>query len=462
MGTARLSRWLKRLLLLILLGGAAFGGWWYFKDKNEGTTEYQTATVGRGDLTQAVTATGQLGPVLNVQVGSQISGIVKRLYIDYNSTVKSNQVIAEIDPSTYDINVLRAKAQLANSKANLTLAQVQARRSDELFKAKLVSASDHDTADAQLQQAQAQVQSDEANLKNAEVQLSYCTIYAPVDGVVISRNVDVGQTVAASFNTPTIAIIANDLTKMQIDALVSEADIGGVLVGQKVNFGVDAYPYRTFHGTVNQVRFGAITNQNVINYDCVIGVNNSDLKLLPGMTANVSIVIAEKNDALKIPNGALRFRPPDVGTSASRTNAAFASTSQGSRSSADARGMGGGPRGEGAGAAGAGGMRGPGGGRGERGAGGGPGGGPGGRSGRPERQLVRTVYVMASNVNPKDSHDVKLNPVQIKVGISDGVSTEVLEGLEEGTQVVTGIITTGESAASGPRGSPFGGGFRRF
>jgi len=460
MGTESRFRWLKRIFILLLLVAACGGAWWYFKGRGEPPPEYQTTTVARGNLTQAVTATGQLGPVLNVQVGSQISGIVKRLFIDYNSTVKSNQVIAEIDSATYEINVLRAQAQLANSKANLTLAEVQARRSDELFKAKLVSASDHDTADAQLQQAQAQVQSDEANLKNAQVQLSYCTIYAPVDGVVISRNVDVGQTVAASFNTPTIAVIANDLTKMQIDALVSEADIGGVAIEQDVNFNVDAYPYRTFHGQVRQIRYGAITNQNVINYDCVIGVQNSDLKLLPGMTANVSIITAERKDVLKIPNAALRFRPPDSGAGGSRTNLASQGTGTGGRANADARGPGGSRGSERADRAGAGGG-GPGGGagRGERGPA-----GAGGRTPRPERQLVRTVYILASPGNSTRPEDQKLTPVQIKVGISDGVSTEVLDGLEEGAQIVTGMTVTGDGASStGPRANPFGGGgFRRF
>src|SRR5215469_14657096 len=360
MGNEKRFRWAKWISILMVLGAAGAGAWYYFKVHNAVTTEYQSVTVTRGDLTQVVTATGQLGPVLNVQVGSQISGIVKKLFIDYNSIVKSNQVIAEIDPSTYEINVLRAKAQLANSKANLTLAEVQARRSDDLFKANLISASDHDTAIAQLQQAQAQVQSDEAVLKNAQVQLSYCTIYAPVDGVVISRNVDVGQTVAASFNTPTLFVIANDLTKMQIEALVSEADIGGVSVGQAVNFTVDAFPYRTFNGKLSQIRYGAVTNQNVVTYDCIVDVNNSDLKLLPGMTANVSIVIAQKENALKVPNAALRFHPPDV------TNAPMqmASAQTGGPEVAGARGGGG------SGGAGGGGMR-----RGDRGQGaGGPGG----------------------------------------------------------------------------------------
>src|SRR3974390_954173 len=179
MATDEKISWGKWITVLALLGALACGLIWYFKHNHEGATYYQPGPVSRGDLTQAVTATGQLGPVLNVQVGSQISGIVKKLFIDWNSTVKSNQEVSEIDPATYEINVLCAKAQLANSKANLTLAEVQARRADDLFKANLISASDHDTASAQLQQGQAQVQSDEANLKSAEVQLSYCTIYAP-------------------------------------------------------------------------------------------------------------------------------------------------------------------------------------------------------------------------------------------------------------------------------------------
>ena len=443
-------KWIVALLVIAAIGG---GGWWYYKSRLDPGPEYQTVTVTRGDLTQAVTATGQLGPVLNVQVGSQISGIVKKLYADFNSVVTSNQVIAEIDPSAYQINVLKAEAGLANSKANLTLAQVQAHRSEELFTNKLISASDNDIAQAQLLQAQAQVQSDEASLKSAQVQLSYCTIYAPVDGVVISRNVDVGQTVAASFNTPTLYLIANDLAKMQIDALVSEADIGNVAVGQNVNFSVDAFPYRTFKGKVSQLRYGAITNQNVIDYDCVIEVNNSDLKLLPGMTANVSVISSERNNIVKIPNAALRFRPPES-TGTSGTNAPAQLASQNSPSAA-----GGGP--------GSGGFRQGGGGPGGSGAGG-PRGGPGGGEGRgrprAERQLVRTVYVLPDSTDSKDGTKPKPKPVQVKVGISDGISTEILDGLDEGVHVVTGMLSGGDanSRQAGPS-NPFGGGpFRRF
>jgi HlyD family secretion protein len=446
-------KWIVTLLVIAAIGGA---GWWYYESRLPSGPEYQTVAVTRGDLTQAVTATGQLGPVLNVQVGSQISGIVEKLFADFNSVVKSNQVIAQIDPSTFNINVLKAEAGLANSKANLTLAGVQAHRAEELFTNRLISASDYDIANAQLLQAKAQVQSDEAILKSAQVQLSYCTIYAPVDGVVISRNVDVGQTVAASFNTPTLFLIANDLSKMQIDALVSEADIGNVAVGQNVNFSVDAFPYRTFKGKVSQVRYGAITNQNVVNYDCVVEVNNSDLKLLPGMTANVSVISAERNNVLKIPNAALRFRPPES-IATPGTNAAGQFATQNSRPTADT--------GPGAGAfrqGGSGGGGGPGG-FGAGGPRGGPGGGEGRSRPRAERQLVRNVYVLPK-IDSKDAMQPKPQPIQIKVGISDGISTEILDGLEEGMHVVTGTLSGSDASSrqAGPS-NPFGGGpFRRF
>jgi HlyD family secretion protein len=458
-------RWGKWISIVAVLAATTAGAVWYVKTNHEAAAEYQTTPVARGDLIQMVTATGQVGPVVNVQVGSQISGIVRKLYADYNSIVKSNQVIAEIDPSTYQVNVLKAEADLANAKANLTLAEVQAHRADELYTNRLISASDYDTANAQRLQAAAQVQSDEASLKNANVQLSYCTIYAPVDGVVISRNVDVGQTVAASFNTPTLFVIANDLTKMQIDALVSEADIGGVATNQDVNFTVDAYPYRTFHGQVSQIRYGAVTNQNVINYDCVISVNNSDQKLLPGMTANVSVIIAQRENALKVPNAALRFRPPEAVAAEFKTNAALQAMAQGARPNGEAGrnggvrpggpAAGGGPSGAGPGGFGGGGER-----RGDR----GPGGDAAGAGHRPraERQLTRTVYVLPGTGDSKETGNAKPTPVQIKVGISDGINTEVLEGLDEGARIITGVISSGSSAPGSPAANPFGGGFRRF
>jgi HlyD family secretion protein len=470
MANGERGNWLKSVVLLLILGGAAAAGIWYFKKRQPAGAQYQTATVTRGDLTQAVTATGQLGPVVNVQVGSQISGIIRKLFVDYNSQVKSNQIIAQVDPSTYQVNVQKAEAELANAKANLTLAQVQARRAEELFNAKLISASDHDTALAQLQQAEAVLQSDEATLQNSKVQLSYCTIMAPVDGVVVSRNVDVGQTVAASFNTPTLFVIAGDLTKMQIDALVSEADIGGVATNQDVNFTVDAYPYRTFRGKVSQVRYGAITNQSVINYDCVIGVENNDLKLLPGMTANVSIIIAQRDNALRVPNAALRFRPPEAIAAEVKTNLALlaATTKSGAPGEGGPRSGGGGGMRQGGGGGEGGGQRpgGPGGfgGGGERRGPRGFGeGGPSNRPARADRPVSRTIYILPAKTAGQNAADVKPVPVQVKTGVSDGISTEILEGLEEGAQVVTGTLTP-TSTTGTPAANPFGGGppFRRF
>lgn len=451
MASKRRFRWQKWFFSLFLIGAAAGGAYWYHSAKSDAAPDYQTVPVTRGNLAQLVTASGQLNPVVNVQVGSQVSGRIKAIYVDFNSVVKSNQIIAEIDPSSYQMALLRAQADLSNSVANLALAKVSSTRADSLFADKLISGADHDTATAQLQQAEAQVKSSRANLESAEVDLSRCTIHAPVDGVVISRNVDVGQTVASSFNTPTLFVIANDLSKMQIDALVSEADIGGVAVGQKVNFSVDAYPYRTFHGQVSQIRYGPLTNQNVVNYDAVIEVNNSDLKLLPGMTANVSIIVAERENALRISNAALRFRPPEASLVESQTNQVAQNSPRGERRGGGMGGRGGGFRPGGPG--GGGGRGGPGGGfQGF----GGFGGGPDGMM-RPEHSNARTVYVVDASKNPEHP---ELKSVQIKTGINDGVYTEVVEGLKEGEQVVTGAILAEGNTPSRPS-NPFSG-RRRF
>src|SRR6185437_11242651 len=249
------SRWLKWLLVLIIVGGVIGAVVWHFMDHGDAGPQYQTAEIARGDIIQAVTATGTLNPVTNVTVGSQISGNIQKLFADWNSRVKANQVVAQLDPSTYKAAVSQAEGDLANAKATMELNQIEAKRADELFNSKLISESDHDTAIANLHQAQAMVQIKQAAVDNAQVNLARCTIYSPVDGVVISRNVDVGQTVAASFSAPTLFVIANDLTKMEIDANVAEADVGGIQEKQDVNFTVDAFPNRTFDGTVIQVRY---------------------------------------------------------------------------------------------------------------------------------------------------------------------------------------------------------------
>jgi HlyD family secretion protein len=395
---------------MIIIGGAALlmaAGLWYVKMRHDSIPQYQTVPVARGDLTQLVTATGQLNPVTNVQVGCQISGTIAKLYADWNSPVTNGQLVAQIDPATYLANLHQAAGDLANSEAALELTKVNAVRAQELYESKLIPHSDYDQAMANLHQAAATIQMKQAALEKSQVDLQYCTIYSPVDGMVISRNVDVGQTVAASFNAPVLFVIANDLTKMQIDANVAEADVGGVEEGQSVDFTVDAFPNRTFHGKVVQVRSSPLTVQNVVTYDTVIGVNNPDLKLKPGMTANVSIIVAEHDDVLRVPNAALRFHPPETGPS---TNAA--------------------PRAGGGGSP--------------------PGGAPGSHP-KGEHRPARTVYVLK---------DDKLQSVPVKLGITDGISTEVTEGLSENDKVVTLAIYK-QGSGAGAANSPFGG-MRRF
>jgi HlyD family secretion protein len=413
---------MKRIALLVavvLIGIALFVLW---RRSGNGETKYQTALVSRGPITEAVTATGTLNPVLNVQVGSQVSGNVQKLFADFNSPVKEGQVIAQIDPVVFQANVNQAEGDLANAKAALELAKISMTRTQALVAKQNSAQSDLDQATATLHQAEANVKIKEGALQKAQADLDHCTIRSPVDGIVISRTVDVGQTVAASLSAPILFTIANDLTRMQIDANVAEADVGGVAVDQDVDFTVDAFPAQTFHGKVTQVRNAPITVQNVVTYDTVIGVGNPELKLKPGMTANVSIVAAHRDDVLKIPNAALRVRLPG------ETPAAKGSPAPGSAAGGRQRGAGGG-----AGAR----------------------GGGGGGGNRPDRRTERTIYVLPS-------HSSKPSPVAIKTGISDGVMTEVLEGLKEGDAVVTSVLETG-AAATPPPGNPFGGGGgRRF
>jgi HlyD family secretion protein len=415
------NRWVKWAVVLGVAIVVIVGGIWYFRRGHQDATAYQTVAVTRGELTKLVTATGTLNPVVNVTVGSQVSGIINKLNVDYNSMVKSNEVIAEIDPSTYQAVVAQAQADLSNAKANLELQQVEAKRSSELFTNKLVSGSDYDTAVANLHEAEATVQIKQASLDNANANLGYCKIRSPVDGIVILRAIDLGQTVASSFNTPTLFQIANDLTKMQIDSSVAEADVGGVVEGQEVPFTVDAYPERTFYGAVTQVRNSPTTVNNVVTYDCVISVTNTDYKLKPGMTANVSIIVAQRENALTIPNGALRFRPPEnavVLTNIVATQTAPATNSGNFTGTSGVQGH---------------------------------------RSGhaRGERPVFHTIYVLSGT-----GDDSMLRAVQIRTGISDGISTEVLSGLDEGAQVVTGVVSTGTQAAK--TSNPFGGGFPRM
>lgn len=416
-----LLKWFVILLVLACIGA----GVWYWRQPGNDMPDYRTATVERGGIVQVVTATGQLNPVVNVQVGSQISGIITNLSVDYNSSVKQGQVIAQLDPGTYSAVVHQGEGDLANAEAALELAELNAKRSTDLLAANLIPAADNDKAQADLHQAQAQVKIKQAALERSKVDLARCTIYAPVDGVVISRNVDVGQTVAASLSAPTLYVIANDLTRMQIDANVSEADVGGVEVGQNVNFLVDAFPYRTFHGKVIQIRNSPITVQNVVSYDTVIEVYNEDLKLKPGMTANVSIITAEKENVLKVPNAALRFRPPDLAQNKGVTNSVPLNSNAPAMASAQ-----GGERRRG-----------------------------GSERSKGTRPLTRTVYLLSATNNVEIPQP---KAAQVKTGISDGLFTEIVEGLREEDQVVIGVNMDVKSAATAPASNPFGGGPRRF
>jgi HlyD family secretion protein len=324
----------KWLMLVLLL---ALGAIIYFSATGPAPLRYITAEVSRGTVAPAVSATGTINPVTTVQVGSYVSGPIQAIYADFNSPVKQGQVIAKIDPRTFQMKVEQAKAALANAQAQLKKDQADAeykkitwQRQEQLYKAQVVSADVSDSAKAAYKQAQAQVALDGANvaqqqssLKEAQVNLDYTDIVSPVDGTVVSRNVDVGQTVAASFQTPTLFLIAKDLTHMQVDTNVSESDIGGIKPGQTATFVVDAFPGHEFQGVVTQVRQAPITVQNVVTYDVVIGVQNPELLLKPGMTANVTLQTARHDGVLRVPVQAMHFRPSNrpVNAAKARTGA---------------------------------------------------------------------------------------------------------------------------------------------
>jgi HlyD family secretion protein len=272
---------------------------------------YQTAAVSRGDLRAFVTATGTLSAVISVDVGSQLSGQIVRLNADFNSLVKKGDVIAEIDTALYAASVKEATGELAAAVAEATLKKQVLERTRQLVPTRAATEADLELAVSDLARAEATVMIKEAALARANADLGYCIITAPVDGVVISRKVDPGQTLAAAMTTPVLFTIAQDIRKMNISASVSEADIGRVKVGNQVDFTVDAFPDDLFVGTVKQVRMAATTKENVVTYETLIEVDNRDQKLFPGMTADVSILVAEHSGVLKIPNTALRFTPPE-------------------------------------------------------------------------------------------------------------------------------------------------------
>jgi HlyD family secretion protein len=307
--------WLIVAAVALALGVAA----WQLNEQRSAGNKYRTATATKADVTQTVSANGTLNPVVLVNVGTQVSGTVKKLLVDFNDRVKAGQVLLELDPALLQAQVRQDEANLASAKAAVGLAIANEARSKTLWDQDSISKQALDTAIQARESGEAQVKQVEAQLAKDRTNLDYSVIRSPVSGVVVNRAVDLGQTVAASFQTPMLFQIAQDLSKMQIDSSFAEADIGNIKVGQPVQFTVDAFPDRTFNARVKQVRLNATTQQNVVTYDVVVAVDNPDQILMPGMTAYVNVQVAQRKDVLVVPNAALRFRPAEVAEAPARS-----------------------------------------------------------------------------------------------------------------------------------------------
>jgi HlyD family secretion protein len=444
-------RFLKTWIILTVVGALAGGGYYFWKGRNGPKPEFATAKISRNEIIQSVTATGALQPVTTVEISSQISGLIQDVKVDYNSRVKQGDLLARIDPATYQVRLSSAKAELANTRANYQLVKLNTERTRALRTQDLVSQQELDQAEALLTQAEAQLQIRQSSVQTAEVDLARCNLYAPIDGIILDRVAEVGKTVAASLNAPRLFTLAADLTQMQIEAAVSEGDIGTVEVGQSVHFTVDAYPSRQFKGQVSQIRNAPINVQSVVSYIAIIQVKNDDLLLKPGMTANVSIIVARKEDTLRIANSALRVRIPEQLLPEAPTTPETSKTTQpatrdqirqlmtevGVPAGSNSRRMAPEVRGRLIQLAKERGLELP------------------ARllrnSDDPESNgpVTRTVYKLGGTPTAPE-----VIPVVIKVGITDGSATEVIEGLEEGEAVITSAYLP--TAASGTA-NPFGG-----
>lgn len=399
-------------VLVGLAAAAAVGAalWFGLARKEAEAPKFLTATIDRGTIVQVVSTTGTLTALTTVKVGSQVSGIIATLHADYNDRVRRGQVLATLDPTPFEAAVNQTRAQLERARVGALDAQAKYRRQQALFESGLSSEDQLDSARALFHQAQAQVAELEAALERAETNLRYSVIRAPIDGIVVSRDYDVGQTVAASFQAPTLFTIAEDLTHMQLTCDVDEADIGQVRVGQPVTFNVDTFPEKEFSGRVAQVRLSPKTANNVVTYPVMVDVANPDLTLLPGMTAEVRIEVARVADALRVPSAALRFRPEILGLKVARSEDA------GTRENGNAQT----------------GFR---------------GGRAGGKRGAPVE-----VYVSS------DEKGAPLQPVRFEPGITDGRFVEVKSGpLSGGERVVVGVATAQSGEAGGLAGmTPMG------
>ena len=424
------------------------GGWLVLHGRGKTKTTYDTMPVTKSHLTAKVTASGTLSALVTVQVGAQVSGRLSEIDVDFNSPVKKGQVLAKIDPSVLQASVEQAQANLTAAEGKLEQSKAQAtdasrnfERQKTLRQQNLIAQADLDTAEANAAAAAAAVKMNEGGLAQAKAELhqavtnlSYATIVSPIDGTVISRAVDVGQTVQSSFSAPTLFTIAQDLRSMQVDTNVAEADVGRLSPGMKASFFVDAYPNRRFDGSVRQVRNAATTLNNVVTYDAVIDVANPDLALKPGMTATVTFVYAERDDVVCVPNAALRFRPPaDLFEKSDKAGGGGKKKHGGDGAVASADGTGGGGHHHDKGAASDAPVA--------------TGGTAGSFTAREPAQPdeERTVWVLEGK---------KPKPVQIVTGVSDGTNTEVVSGeLQEGDLVVTGVHAgAGNAGDQQPKG----------
>ena len=429
--------------ILVLLGGGVA-----FMVKGRGTEgpKYRKEKLDRGDVVATVTATGSLSAVITVQVGSQVSGIISRLYVDFNSNVKKGQLLAELDPTPFQQAVDQQKANLEKAKVQLRDSEISFARQKRLFAEQLAAQSDLDAATTARDSAAASVEQAAASLQQAMTNMSYARITSPIDGTVVSRQYDIGQTVAASFQAPTLFTIAQDLTKMQVLTNIDEADVGRVKLGQIASFSVDAFSDVRFKGTVAQIRLSPQIVQNVVTYPVMLDVPNPDLKLKPGMTANVLVPVDERKGTLKVANAALRFRPDPADLLASdkdRKSGKDEAKDGGDGAAEKAKapeGAAGPGQGKMAGAPAASGQA-------PRAPGRGPGAGPGAGRGVGGVRTA-TLYVDAGNG--------KLKAVPVKTSITDGNATAIESAdLKEGDEIVVGLAT---AKASAPGGSPAGGG----
>ena len=425
----------------VVLAGLGLGYFLRGGSNGKEAGRYKSATVDRGDVAMTVTATGTISAVTTVQVGSQVSGIIAALHADFNTPVTSGQLIAELDPTPFEATVEQRRADVAQYEVRLRNAHVQLQRQEQLLARELVAPADCDQARADFDALEAQISQVKAALRQSQTNLGYTRIRSPIDGVVVDRQYDVGQTVAASFQAPTLFTIAQDLTKMQVQADVDQSDIGRIRVGQSTRFTVDAYPEEEFVGAITQVRLNATVNQNVVTYPVIVGVENSDLKLRPKMTADLSVEVDRVSDVLRIPNAALRFRPAEEAAAGSASRRGGSGEGGSSRGGATGRG----------GARPTGGMGAP--------EGGFAGAAQGLAAGRQEpgsdrlEKAWQTIYKLAT--------DGTLSAVQVRIGLSDGKFSQVLEGdLAAGETIVVGLATSRANSTSSS--SPLSSGGRRF